>query len=308
MQLHEVVKCIQTHTLPNFLIFTGSEYAIANLYIEQICKKYNLCKQNINTVAQVVKKQRVISLTGENKLYVCRYDFDFIKTELTLPQINKIVGDKNILILVLPSLDKRSKFYKNMESCIVEFNEQDYNTVITMLKGKINLSKDNLFRLITGCGVNYSKILLEIDKIKTLSSVYSISEDKAYEKIVNDGTIYEIQDTKLQEFVDCVMKKDRNCFNLYKSLLDNGESNITIIAWLYNAVRNQLSVQTTQRPSQETTGLNYYFIKECLDRKGYYSNKELLNLLNTIKNTEQGIKQGLIDEPVSVSYIMVNAL
>ena len=50
--------------------------------------------------------------------------------------------------------------------------------------------------------------------------------------------------------------------------------------------------------------LNYYFIKQALDRRKNYSIKELENALTVIRNTEQGIKNGSIDESISIDYIL----
>ena len=177
-----------------------------------------------------------------------------------------------------------------------------------MTKKQVNIAPHNLERLVTGCGNNYSKCLLEIDKIKCLSKVRNITEDQAYVDLVNDGAIYEIQESKLQEFTNAVMTKDISCFSKYKALIRNNEPNMIIITWLYNAVRNQLSVQTVGNANQETTGLKYFFIKECLDRKGYYTNKELLHFLDIIRYCEQGIKLGWMEDVNSVEYILASVM
>ena len=307
MQLYEVIENTNKHTLPPFLVFTGSEYAIIELYIDKICEQYKFERANITTIKQIVKKQRVISLLGEKKVYVCKYDFDALKTDYNKQFVYSSVGN-NLLILVVPSVDKRGKFYKTFESNIVEFVEQDIKTVKLMLSDKTTLNDKNVSRLINGCGGNYSKILLELNKIKILSKVRNCSEDTAYTTLLSEGTIVELQDTKLQKFVDLFLRKDNKCFELYENLLENGENNMIILSWLYNAVRNQLVVQTVQRPTQDTTGLSYFFIKECLERTGYYTTNELLTILERIKYVEQGIKSGIIEDVNSVSYVLVNAL
>lgn len=308
MQLFELQQAIKVKfEVPNLLVFTGSEYAIIELYINQICSQLNLNRQNISRVDQVIKPHGIINILGDKKLYICRYDVDFTKKENLWNGINTKLGS-NYLILILSSVDNRSKFSKQFSHNIVEFNEQPVNTVEIMLQNKIKLTKPNLQRLMLGCKYNYSKIVLEIEKIKTLSKVRNISEDAAYELLLTDGTICEAQDTKLQEFIDSVMNKNPRCFSLYRALINNNESNLTMIAWLYNAVRNQLSVQTVVNPNTETTGLNYFFIKECLGRKNIYTNSELVNFLKLIKYCEQGIKNGNMEEQNSVNYILVNAL
>lgn len=307
MNLFELQQEIKTKHIPKFLVFTGNEYAIINLYINQISKQHNLMVQNISRIDQVIKQHAIVNILGANLLYVCRYDIDFVKNEKLWQNIDAKLGT-NYLILILSSVDNRSKFSKCFEKRIVEFNEQSPDTVKLMLNNQIKLIPEHLERLMKGCNFNYSKIVLEIDKIKNLAKVRNLDDDDAYEQLLIDKTICESQDSKLQEFVDNVMCKRTDSFRIYKGLIENGESNLTIIAWLYNAIRNQLSVQTVNNPSADTTGLNFYFIKECLSRKGIYTVSELLQALKIIKYCEQGIKNGLIEEQSSVNYILVNLL
>ena len=307
MHLFDFMKGIKNKDLPKFLVFTGSEYAIMEIYINQLCNQFKIKRTAISAVNQVVKKQRVVSLIGENNLYVCKYDTNFAKQEKEWENINSKLGD-NYLILILNTIDKRGKFYKQFENVVVEFNEQDFNTVVAMLKKQITLKNSNLERLIAGCGNNYSKCLLEVEKIKCLATVRNVDYDTAYETLLKEGTIHEIQDAKLQEFTNAVMTRDKSCFSKYKALILNNEPNMIILTWLYNAVRNQLSVQTVNSPSQESTGLKYFFIKECLDRKGYFTTKQLLAFLDTIRYCEQGIKLGWMEDTLSVDYILASVL
>ncbi len=307
MQLFDLMSGIKNKNLPKFLVFTGPEYAIMEIYIQQLVNRYKLNKTNITVVNQVVKKQRVVSLIGDNNLYICRYDTDFTKQEKEWTDVDKKLGN-NFLILILSSIDKRGKFYKQFENVIVEFTEQDFNTVSSMVEKQIQINKQHVERLVTSCGNNYSKCLLEIDKIKCLAKVRSLDVDTAYETLLKEGTIYELQESKLQEFTNAVMTRDVSCFSKYKALIRNNEPNMIIITWLYNAVRNQLCVQTVANPTQATTGLKYFFIKECLDRKGYYTTKQLVNFLNVIRYCEQGIKLGWLEDSLSVDYILASVL
>lgn len=307
MTLFELQKNIKQQNLPNFLIFTGTEYAIIELYLDMIAKRGNLEKISLSTASQIVQKQKIVSIIKSNCLYVCRYDFDFLKKEKDWSYINKSVGN-NILILVYTNLDKRGKFYKQFENNIVDFGEQSEDTIKLMLKPKTTLSNESLNRLILGCGKNYSKCILEIDKINILSNIKNITHEQAYNILLKDGTIHEELESKLPEFTNAVLMKNLQCYQLYNALQKSGESNIVILSWLYNAVRNQLSVQTVQKANTESTGLNYFFIKECLDRKGYYTVSELLNFLKIIKFCEQGLKNGLLEESILIDYILVNVL
>ena len=95
---------------------------------------------------------------------------------------------------------------------------------------------------------------------------------------------------------------------LYNNLRDNGVSNIQIIGWLYNGIRNQLVYQTVNNPTTQTTGLNYFALKQAAENRGNFTTKELTNALTVLRNVEQGIKMGTIEEPISIEYILAEIL
>jgi DNA polymerase III delta subunit len=307
MNLFELMTGIKLKNLPKFLVFCGPEYAIMDIYVDKIAQTFNLKRANISNVQQVVKPQRAISLIGDNNLYICRYDTDFIKNEKSWSNIDAKLGS-NKLILICGNLDKRGKFYKSFENNLTEFVEQDHTTVVSMVNKQIDLDAKYVERLVTGCENNYSRCLLEINKIKSLANAKKLTSNEAYENLLKDGTICEVQDSKLQEFTNSVLTRNSNCFAQYKALIRSGEPNMIILTWLYNAVRNQLSVQTVNKPTVEILGISYFFIKECQDRQGYYTNKELRKFLDVIRYCEQGIKLGWMEDSLCIDYILASVM
>lgn len=302
MELFKLQEAIKTKNVPHLLIFMGTEYEISKLYLRQIQK---ITKREIFVIpnaSNILSRNKVVSITNTDNLYVCRYDKDILTNEKLWERMENL-GDV-MLILQFHALDKRSKFYKRFEEYIVDFCEQDDNTLSIMLTPVCRLNDNNKKHLMTGCSNNYGRCLLEIDKINTYAKIHNISVDVAYEELTKQKVIHRDVELQLQEFMQMIMTRDTKVFSYLQTIKDNN-STMVVIAWLYNAVRNQLIVETLNRPATANTGLNYYFIKECLGRKNYYSQNELLNALSLIRETEQGIKLGTMEEQNALEYLLV---
>lgn len=305
MELFKLQEAIKTRNIPNLLIFTGTEYEISKLYLRQIQK---ITKREIFVIpnaSNILSRNKVVSITNTDNIYVCRYDKDILTNEKLWERMENL-GDVR-LVLQFQTLDKRSKFYKRFEEHIVDFSEQDDNTLSIMLTPVCKLNDNNKKHLMAGCSNNYGRCLLELDKINTYAKIHDISVDAAYEELTKQKVIHRDVELQLQEFMQMIMTRDKNVFSYLQTIKD-GNSTMVVIAWLYNAVRNQLIVETLNRPTTANTGLNYFFIKECLSRKNYYSQDELLRAMSLVRDTEQGIKLGTIEEQNALEYLLVQII
>lgn len=88
----------------------------------------------------------------------------------------KINTNGNIIIFKFNELDKRSKFYKQFENGIVEFNKLSDEILIQYIQRELPLSNQNCKKLIDICNSNYNQILLEINKIKQFQNYYNYTE------------------------------------------------------------------------------------------------------------------------------------
>jgi DNA polymerase III delta subunit len=307
MQVFELNKRIVEGTVPKFLIFTGTEYAVINLYIQQISRKQNVTVESINNVGQIIQKRKIVQFLSENKLYVCRYDTEFQRNEESWVGIDDKLGN-NYLVLILQSVDSRTKFSKKFSERVVEFNAFDEDTNVRMLSSISNLTEKNLREIVKNCDQSYSRSVLEIQKVTEYANVKKLTHNESYLILRDNGVMLESSNVTLQEFVDSVMYAQDDCLSIYKKLCESGESNLTMLAWLYNAFRAQLCYETVSKPTCENTGLIYPVFMSCKDRSGVYSTKELVNALEMCKQCEQGIKQGLIAEQQVVETLLINVL
>ena len=106
------------------------------------------------------------------------------------------------------------------------------------------------------------------------------------------------------------MKRDiKKVYDLHKKLKLIGESNIKLLSLLYNNFKIVLLIQSCKSNDIcKTTGLQYYQVKYNQDKLNYYTIGELVYILRKIQQIESGIKQGTIDEVISLDYLLVNIL
>lgn len=309
MTLTELKHCIQIKEIPNILVFTGPELAIMDIYINQISKVTDLPITRPDTILDGLNKLRKNSFLVSNQLYVIRDDKSINEEKVFKTLLDNIKNNK--IILIYSNLDKRGLLYKQLKSNIVEFEYLD-STLLTkyILKDLPTLDNNSCNALIEVCGNDYGRILLEIDKIKHYSESTNSSYKDAFWKLLEDGAIYCEPKDAIFELVDAILlKKISIIYNLLEHCYDYGESTLVILANLYSTAKQVLQVQACEsKDVSRITGLSPWQIKQSYSRVNRYSNAELINMLLLIRKVERGIKTGLIEEGMSVDYLLVHIL
>jgi len=176
MEVIDLKNLIKSKEIPHFMIFTGEEYMVQKIYIQQIAKVMNLKVQYIDAVADIVQSLGTKSLFSENHLYLVRDDKDFMQSDKVAEVIAKLKSD--MLILTLTTLDKRLKFIKTYNSSIVDFKLLKSENLKVYIKREIDLSDRNIDILMEICEYSYGRCLLEIDKIKRYKDYIDKHENK----------------------------------------------------------------------------------------------------------------------------------
>lgn len=165
MEVQELKKLIKENNIPNFLIFTGEEYQVQKIYIEQIAKVKNLSIFHAEDIDEVWRELKARTLFGADTLYVLRDDKELLTNEKIYSKLDDVLKD-NMLILVLTSVDKRLKMLKQYNNSIVEFKALNEAILKQYIQKEIDLSDRNCEILMEICDYNYGAVLLQIDKIK----------------------------------------------------------------------------------------------------------------------------------------------
>lgn len=312
MELTTIKSHIKTKQFNDFYIFTGTEGKVMDIYIKQIAAVSGKECVRVDSITDVYGKLKNRSFVNKSYVYVSRDDKEFMTNESVQTAVNsgKLLGD-NIYILLLTSVDKRSKFYKNYKDSIVEFEPLTESVLIKYIQKECNLNERNCKKLIDVCESSYSRILLELDKIKCfMVKNGSKTPDVAFTILLEEKVIYTPPKDAIFDFVDAVLKHQvERSFNLMEQCYAVGESTMVMLSVLYNNVKQLLQVQSC--PSNnvaESTGLTGWQIKCVSDKVGVYPTGDLVYFLKLIRKVEKGIKTGTIEESTAVPYVLVNIL
>lgn len=309
MDVAKLKSQIQSKKLDSFYIFTGEEWYLQRLYIQQIAKRFNNRLNSVDDAKTLFTQLSRRSIVSQNSAYVLRDDAEIIKKPELIDTLKSVIAE-NVVILVLSSVDKRTKIYKTYKDSFIEFCTLEHAVLKRHVHKEIALSDSNTDKLIEVCEGNYGRILLEIDKIKQAQNAYGDSADVVFKGLLEDKIIYVPPYDAIFNFVDEVLLHHVN--SAY-SALDNckriGESALAILTVLYNNAKQVLQVQSYHgNDLAKATGLTAFQIKCARQRCNVYSIGDLVYMLQLIQQIEVDIKLGNIAEPMAIDYLLVNVL
>lgn len=323
MNITDVKTDIKNKKIKPYYIFAGEEIEVQRIYINKIAEVLGYDVVRIDSIADVWAEIISPTLFGKSCVYVVRDDKD-LQEDILSAQIEKNNLNGNIIINLLTTVDKRTKFYKANSDKIVLFERLSDEVLSKYIQRTITLNKRNTERLIAICENDYSRILLEIDKIKryqhwladegydkeTDNSLPSVYADSVFERLVEDGTIAVPPQDAIFDLVDAILKRQRKrVYDLLEQCYAVGEANMVILSVLYNNAKQVLQVQACEdKDVCGTTGLTSWQVKCAREKCGHYSIDELFNVLKLIQEVQKGIITGQIEDEMSVQYLLVNIL
>lgn len=165
MNITDVKTDIKNKKIKPYYIFAGEEIEIQRIYINKIAEVLGYSVVRVDHIADVWAEIISPTLFGKSCVYVVRDDKD-LQEDILSAQIERNNLNGNIIINLLTTVDKRTKFYKANSDKIVLFERLSEEVLKKYIKKEITLNNANCERLIAICESDYSRILLEIDKIK----------------------------------------------------------------------------------------------------------------------------------------------
>ena len=311
MNIADVKTHIKNKAIQSYYIFAGEEIEVQRIYINKIAEVLGYKVVRADCIADVWPVIISPTLFDDPCVYVVRDDKDLNQNETLQRQIenNKLNG--NVIINLITTVDKRTKWYKANSDKIVLFERLSDEVLSKYVQREITLNKRNTERLIAICANDYSRILLEIDKIKSFINFLPESDcNKTFEAFVEDGVISVPPQDAIFDLVDAVLKRQtKNVYDLLEQCYAVGEANMVILSVLYNNAKQVLQVQTCESSDVcKSTGLTSWQVKCAKDKCGHYSESELVDLLRRIQSIQKGIITGQIDDSMSVEWLLVNTL
>lgn len=312
MKLPELQMQLRDKKLSPFYIFTGEEVAVMDIYIEMIGKIKGVKPRRADSVTDIMGSITNKSIFNESNIYVISDDKDFLKQEDVWDKFIKgEMQEDNIVILIFNNIDKRSKFYKNYNKTFTEFEKLSPEVLAGYINRNIGLDTSNAKNLAMLCECNYSRILLESDKIMQLSKANKIDILGAYKIALNENLIHVDAGDIIFDFIDAVCKRNPpKAFKLMEDLKSKGESPLGALSLLYTNFRNMLIVQSAGNAKDmgKRTGLTGWQIKLAKEKGKRYSTGELVRIIRELREIEKGIKTGVIDSKIALDYLLVEVL
>lgn len=317
MDIKSLKAKIKAKQLPPYLIFSGEEWKVQQIYIKQIAKVTGKEVKYIDSISDIYSKLKNRSFVANTYVYVVRDDKDLMQNEKLQNQIEEVVGD-NILIHLLTNVDKRTKFYKAYKAFICDFQRLSDSMLEKYVLKEITLNKRNLTLLIDSCEHDYGRILLEIDKIKRYTqhaltlgdNAGGNSFDLTFEQLLGDGTIYQPPYDAIFDLVDAILNRKVNrAFDLLQQSYEVGEVTMVMLTVLYNNAKAVLQIQSYDGDNlSKATGLTGWQIKNAKCHVNKYSDEELVHMLQLIHKVERGIKIGKMEDAFAMQYLLVKIL
>lgn len=310
MDLSALKTHIKNKTFDPVYIFTGPEVGVMDIYIEQMAKVQNATVTRLDGIDDLAKKMHKGAMLKNSCIYILRDCKEIIQdNDLALKVAQKNTLSGAVLLLIYSNIDKRSKFYKTFQDSVVEFQPMKPEILVKYMQKEIQLTDISYKELIEMCESDYSRILLEIDKIKRYSIARGKSPEASFTILVQEGAIFQPPKDAVFDFVDAVLKgKKELAFYLLKSSYEFGEATMVLLSNLYNSTKQLLQVQSFNGDGKitEATGLTPFQVKLASERKGRNSTGDLIYLMRLVRDTEKGIKTGAIEESMAMPYILAN--
>lgn len=315
MKLPDLQKQIVSKNIDRVLLLFGEEVAIMDIYLDKIYKATGGDVFRFDSVKEAYSKlvQRRITTSG-SRVFIVRDDKDFFKADKEWAKVFTAAENSNDhVILIYSTMDRRSKFYKQNQERLCEFEKLSSSMLASyidkLLPGMTTQEKEMFAEI---CECSYSRILLEANKVQHYAKVSYQDNGPAFKELLKQGVIYQPIGDITFLFTDAILTRNKR--DTAKYLLQAkaiGESEILTLSVLYNGFKQILMVQGLGKDQSEPckrTGLTPWQVKMAKEKQGHYSIAELVNALKVIRSVEKGIKTGAIDADVAVEYVIVNIM
>lgn len=310
MTLPELKKSIAEKKSQPLYIFTGDEIAVMRIYIRKIASMFEQVAyaESLQSIIPKLKSNSLIS--KGSTLYVIRDDKTVSSAEKIWANIkNGSLQKNNSLLFTFTNIDKRGKFYKSMSNYITHFEPLSTEILLKYVNKDLQLDKDKATYLIEITNNNYNKMLLEMDKVKNLSTHLHITHNEAFDMCIKHNAFYIPPDGDIFGLLDAILSRNVRKTNLQlQKFKQRGDSPLAILSLLHTNIKALLQLQCAEGMANigKVTGLNGFQINNLTPFKNKYSIKELIRILTILNYCDKAVKQtGSIDTEILLDFLLV---
>lgn len=314
MNLMSLKKDLADKKLSNLYIFTGEEIAVRNIYIDKISKLHGGNVVHADSVANITASLNSNSLFGNDKSIFIIYE----DRDITSSKVRESVWDslkngtfqkKHTLVLIYNTLDKKEKFYKAFSDYIISFDLLSTEILLKYVNKEVTLPTNKATFLIDVCRNDYNRILLELDKLKSLADELHISEEAAFDYCYNSGMYHLPPDGSIFDLLSAILNRDiESTYEQFQMFIRRGESPIAVLTLLHNNIKALIQLQYADgyKDLGKVTGLTGFQIKNAQPYMYRYQNQELIRMMKIIRFCEKSIKQtGMLDMSMVMDFIFI---
>lgn len=312
MTISDVKKQIQEHAVDSLYLFVGEEIGIMNIYIDMISNEFEtvINTASITSIYRTLTGKSLFN-TGKNILYIIREDPAFLSNESYWNDIIPILKLKNITIIFkYREISKSHKIYKALGNNIVIFEKLSSNVLRKYIQDVIDVPVAYCDYLIDVCDHDYSRIMLEVDKVIRLSDACGIKNKEALEIINDNGLIYTVVDGNVYDLIDDILfgNKQDVLYSLQKCKL-RGDNQMYVLSILHNVAKSVLQLQLCDKKDvQKITGLTAFQIKSAKKYVNARTNEQLIRIIKIVKYCEESIKNGTLCFDNVLDYLIISAM
>lgn len=315
MKLPELQQQIVQGKLDKSYIFHGPEVGVMDIYLSNLYKKINTDIIRLDNVQEAFQRMNQKRMSKANRCFVVRDDKEFIKQEKIWDVVFKQAeASQDYLILIYASVDKRTKFFKKYEDRLIEFETLEPLVLTKYIQKELpGMPLSCMGKFVEVCESNYSRILLECDKIRHYyKRVHSLDYGACFQHLLEQGAIYQPIGDITFKFTDAILTRNiRDAGYYLRDARLKGEPEVMVLSILYNGFKHILMLQGLGKDQSEPvnrTGLTPWQVKLAKEKQGHYSISELINAMKLVRFVEKGIKTGAIEAESSLEYLIVNIM
>lgn len=239
MDIKVLKSSILSVNVPSFLIFVNEEQALAKQYIETMANTLGKAPKYYFDINAIIRDLEDNSESEASAHLNIAYDYSICSNFEKYMNyfINNLANNQNVIIL-LPSIDKRTEFYKKYKNYFVIFEKLDKYTLLAYVlklckKNKCSINQESLLDFIEKCDCDLGIILNELDKIFILGQENS---NVVFDYMQNNG-FSDYRKINVYNFINRVLDFD---LNTLKDMYKVDDSPVGVLTLLYNNARKRL--------------------------------------------------------------------
>lgn len=335
VKIEELEKELNNGILKSIYLLYGEELFLLENSLKKIKKLFGECVKGINYIPiddtniwEIVSDIETPAFGYEKKLIIARNsgilkkegkrknaELEKIRNRLAeyLEANFAIIKESIVLVFIEEDIDNKSKLYKTIEKigevCYFEYQKpiQIERRIKAICHGyKVNIADVDIRYFIESCGTNMQELINEIRKL-----IEYVGENGTIKKEDIDKLCIKKLESVIFDLTDNLGKKETNkALQVLNNLIYAKEPIQKILITLYNHFRKLYLSKIAVKNNQDMiTSLNLkpnqtFLVNKYKTQAKYFKEKELKDILQSLRDLDYHYKIGLIDLQIGLESIL----